>query len=474
MLKFNLSGHYLYQKFGKSAVFDPKLSLAERGLLAYLELQKTNPKIKITMSYLYSLADKKTQIKHLIDYGYITEHNIAADNKNHFGWFYEISSFDIRQNAGKVVNHRSNGEVSSYHLTKDSIITALPSDKAFNIPKCLLLDKTLSWEAKGLFILLMSIKRNNNYTKEDIRKELGIARSQFNDAWKMLSDTGFLTMVKKANSNKGFDYDFILNKEPESVKAIITDKFLNVVDNSIIFCPSRDVENVMDCKISDNIRNIINKTNNYKSILYKSSKTGIFEDELKPILNQIKDFYGKPDNTELIDTLNNKLLSLYKNKRIDLFSLVSSYRKVLSKYEMSSYCNILCMSAYVNSIIRNDFQFSPVNKFFNQDQASIDDLFNKSLDKFLPKKSSNSFVSFEYNKRAPEFNYELDDSGLNTEDLVDLTCILNGTANYKWYPDLFDKLEIKNPNIRQIMADFEYRRQELIRKRDDDIKNYLA
>jgi hypothetical protein len=481
MIIHNIQEKYLYVPVGKNAILDPNLNTKDKGYLGVLELHITNPKYKkISVNLLKAFAEQKSQFKHLKDFGFVTEHEQAAFNKNQWGWTFYVSSFDIRQDNCSVVYHRVNGEVSKKMPTSDFIPTALPSDKAIKPPKSLFIDPFHpSQTAKGLFMVMMCLNKNKDYKQEEIREKSNLGRGTFNAAWKELKDAGYLTVIKIPNGQRGMSYNFVLNyiPEPDSSQMINLNKNLEICEKTSFFTASRDDKKSIDCKVSNNIRNILSSPFMYKRDFIISSKKGIFEDELKPILKHIKDLYTTSTNSALIDNLNNKLLNKFKNKPINLVVLIERYRNVLGKFNNGN-INVIDFNAYSNAIIKNEFNLSFYN--FIQNYSNIKELLSKPLVVTSKKTPSGTSIYKKYIHGNYDFNkleFELKTKGLFdniiTEDLKTLDLeyfglIKDGTYSYKSCPEILKILRVKNPDIENKLEILEEYRLKYFRKKEEE------
>jgi len=481
MIIHNNQEKYLYVPVGKNAILDTNLTTKDKGYLGVLELHITNPKYKkISVNLLKAFAEQKSQFKHLKDFGFVTEHEQAAFNKNQWGWTFYVSSFDIRQDNCSVVYHRVNGEVSKKMPTSDFIPTALPSDKAIKPPKSLFIDPFHpSQTAKGLFMVMMCLNKNKNYKQEEIREKVNLGRGTFNAAWKELKDAGYLTVIKIPNGQRGMNYNFVLNyiPEPDNSQMVNLNKNLEINEKTSFFTSSRDVKKPIDCKVSNNIRNIISSPFMFKRDFIKSSKKGIFEDELNTILKQIKDLYATSTNSLLIENLNNKLLSKFKNKPVNLVVLVERYRNVLERFNNAG-INVINFNAYSNAIIKNDFNLS----FYNliQNYSHIKELLSKPLASVNKKTSSDITIYHNYKHGNYDFNkfeFDLKVKGLLDDVITDdlessnleyFELIKDGDICYKSYLNIINILKAKNPDIEEKLEVLEKYRLKYFGKRNDE------
>ena len=467
MIIHNIQEKYLYVPIGRNAILDPNLKCMDKMYLAVLELYKTNPKYNnLCVKTLESFAEKKVQFKRLKDFGYITENSKAASHKNKWGWTFKISSFDIRQDNCSVIYHHSNGEVSYKRPTSNIVPTALPSDVAKKVPKSLILscftDAKLSYNAGGLFMTMMCLSKNKDYSQKDIRLKVNLSESNFNKAWKELKDAGYLKLIQKPNGQHGFNYDYVLYyiPDPDSSSIIILDKNGEIIKKTSFFDVSQDVKKPMYSKTSNNIRNIISSPLVKNRESNKSSNIGIFELELKPILNKIKACYASSSNPELIDTLNKKLLSKYKNKPISLVALVENYKKVLEKHNSSSY-KIFDMERYTNTIMLKEFDFAYF-KFSIQNYELIRKLLNRPLKSFEKKNKEDNddkfyfIIDFVDATRNLFRNIIIDD--LSYKQRMEFELIRDGSKSCKYCIDIIDTLKAKNPDIENIFASVENER----------------
>lgn len=104
------------------------------------------------------------------------------------------------------------------NLVSGRIYTA--PKKYTNVPTSILLDKSISLGAKGLYVLIIHYADISNYDKNFVFNKTLLENmciegtKKFNGSWKELKEKGYIIQHKKRNENNSYYYEYEVLDEP--------------------------------------------------------------------------------------------------------------------------------------------------------------------------------------------------------------------------------------------------------------------
>lgn len=434
------------------------LTLQELALVNILENLKSSNKVTFTKAYLESIASSSL-IKSIRMKGYLTMHRHPSGKHNVFSWYYEISSFSPRTNDNGIISYDGKGNPKK--VLRDQVWNyAKASDKFFFVPANVLLNKNLSLNAKGLFVLLYHYCQKKN-TKKDMREFLNsnhhLSNRLFEKAWSDLLQNGFLSEIKKPNSNKGMEYIFLLNDEPSEIK-IKQLKLKNFEDlrdtTSGKDAKTKAYNNNPSLPISLTLNNYYSFSNKY-IILTNNSLVSMKEQNINT-LNQLLKTLMEVNCTDtqkpLIQKFNNRLLRKFGSYRIAYYDFVIFYKSMLTSL-IRNQNSILNQDKYISSLV-NKFTFNEIYTIL--DEQYIEKAVQEAKVKIDTAHICNSNTSkADFNKwYKREFEERFDLSDLNETEKLDFDLMCNGLLNISPEDSILKKLERKNRGILNKLAEF--------------------
>ena len=328
MLKINEKSGFAYVKVAQNSL-KSGICAASVGALSLLEFIKTNPRHELNKDYIQKTMSpylhSDAALSELEKFGYLTKHCYPREIRNVWHWEYEINSFSQSTAPCGILYYDTNGNVTK-GCNERNVYPLPVTDKFLMVPKAILLDRSLSLCAKGLFVWLMYFEHNNpNLSSKDlIRREIGMGAYEFNKAWKELVRGGYL-LAHKSTFRK---YDFIIFPKPllienhkNAERAPYKRSFISFSEEDKIKTASETKRACAGTKL-----NPVYVENEETFLSLLSCNQGYYKNAEKVLLTDHR--------TPLIECVNKAIVKYLKstlNRRTDYFKFLESYEFLCSE-----------------------------------------------------------------------------------------------------------------------------------------------